>query len=847
MKKLRIQSEFDDFAQPSGDDQEEEEDLGTTATNKNKKQKLEKKTQKKPENRAGLEDDFEPDTTAPAVAPYEEQKLYTDAEFQGDDRHSKILDFLGRAPTTELDISDDDLMDILHIFRDKWVAKDRTSIDLQEFSTIRYAAKKFNLEQQLFPENGGKPTIQTSDVEQAYKVELFRWVQLLYQFRSRNILDNSLQENSSGGAALQETSMANADLQNTFKKIVESMIAARWMLHSHVSVLKTLDPSIDSGAPGSLDPYQYMPFDPNAKFTPYQEFLQFVLQQLKMHGYKRFREGVWEPIYAEVRDAESFNVRRVQTHAWRICRTTPEIRSFVYSVVRKEDRLQQWKNMTSPGNLRNVVEYLEECNEAEFSELRPSRNLISFQNGILRLSDSKFLPFGHPEIQPDWVSCNYIDSEFDGERWGTCLQNFLDMFPLPTFSPDFHKQVNWEAYHMFFNDEEMGNLATPKLDMIFDCQLHPDQKRGYWASKDCARDFPDKKKMQNAYYHLLMWEYALLGRLMFPVGLKDNWQIIPYFKGMAASGKSTLLHLAAMFFSPKDVATVSNETRKGVGALQTVYDKYLWRVFEVKKDFQLSQAVFQSMVSGEVVLVDRLNKPSLDIVWDVPGILAGNDFFGWKDAAGSLSRRCVVTNFAWAVEKKDPQLLQHLKRELPKIIVKCLISYLYFTHIHEGYDAWAILPKYFEFTKKMLTSATDIFGQFLDREINNRLERGANFVIPLEKLMTIFRVWGEGEGIHKNQMQASKYDYEKLEAGLKVHKLEMVLVTSDNRQEMQKLLQQSMLNPNGRPPVIPEKDNEYRLVRGIRENKTYKPPSEDDDYGGAGGGDDADGVAYAPE
>ena len=38
------------------------------------------------------------------------------------------------------------------------------------------------------------------------------------------------------------------------------------------------------------------------------------------------------------------------------------------------------------------------------------------------------------------------------------------------------------------------------------------------------------------------WVYVMVGRLCFEVGDLDGWQIIPFMKGIARSGKSTIHH-----------------------------------------------------------------------------------------------------------------------------------------------------------------------------------------------------------------------------------------------------------------------------------------------------------------
>lgn len=801
-------------------------------------------------------------------APDEDDKPSSGEEEQALEDVHVILEKFLEAPNEELNISSSSLQSTLAEYKNYWIPDS----DLWKTeSTVEAAARRFKILDKLQPSNGGLPGLQTVDIETAYQKELFRWIQILYKFRSQNLLDTSLTDNLSDGLVLHEASSANADIQQTFSKIAEAMLACRWMLHSHVKVIQSIVPSFNTAAPSSLDPFQYMPFDHTAKLTEYQELLMFVLQQLKMQGFRRFRETIWEEIYTEVTTPDGI-VQRMPTHAWRICRTCPDVEDFVHMIIRKEDRMRQWSNMTKGNNLSNLIDYLKRCREIEFAELVPDRNLFSFKNGILKLDTCKFFPYGSSEICPHWVSCNYIPEYFgkkqqqdiyDSQEWTSLLDAFVadaDLFMedakseqqddpnMKKYDPTerFHKQMVWATLLERFVE---GGLDTPNFDKIFKAQLDYTDGTGYWSSKKA--EFKTEDEKINELSHLMMWQYALMGRLLFPVGLIDNWQVIPYFKGMAGSGKSTIINLASMFFSEKDIGTIGNEVRKGVGMLQTVYDKFLWRVFEVKRNFELSQAVFQSMVSGEVVVVDRLNKPSLDIVWQVPGILAGNDFFGWKDASGSLSRRCLVTNFPKPLDdnNKDPMLMKKLKAELPKILVKCLISYLFFSKIYEGKDIWKVICGYFVWTKEMLTAATDPFGMFLTREIGKRLSKSDakdDAVMPLKQLLKMFKDWATKEEIDKRNIAALINNVEQLSATFKTHGLEAVLVTPENVEQLEGIYRKTEALRNssaarsnaatGKQPSLPRNEKEYYVVKGLFENKAYREFDADPDAeDGAGG------------
>lgn len=113
--------------------------------------------------------------------------------------------------------------------------------------------------------------------------------------------------------------------------------------------------------------------------------------------------------------------------------------------------------------------------------------------------------------------------------------------------------------------------------------------------------------------------------------------MIPFFKGMASSGKSTIvLKVAKQFYDPIDVGTLSNNHEKKFG-LSQLHDKLLFVAPEIKSDLQIEQAEFQSIVSGEDIAIAVKHKVAFSKQWTVPGVLAGNEVPG----ACQLSERCI--------------------------------------------------------------------------------------------------------------------------------------------------------------------------------------------------------------
>ena len=190
-------------------------------------------------------------------------------------------------------------------------------------------------------------------------------------------------------------------------------------------------------------------------------------------------------------------------------------------------------------------------------------------------------------------------------------------------------------------------------------------------------------------------------------------QIIPFLKGMASSGKSTvLLKVAKNFFDAIDVGVLSNNIEKKFG-LSGFYEKYLFIAPEIKNDLQIEQAEFQSVVSGEDLQVNVKHQKAFATQWKVPGVLAGNEVPAWCDNSGSIQRRIVLFDFVRAVANGDMKLGEKLEAEFPLLLVKCNRAYLEMVAAHSHTNVWNVLPAYFKNTRDAMAADVNSVEAFL--------------------------------------------------------------------------------------------------------------------------------------
>jgi phage/plasmid-associated DNA primase len=245
------------------------------------------------------------------------------------------------------------------------------------------------------------------------------------------------------------------------------------------------------------------------------------------------------------------------------------------------------------------------------------------------------------------------------------------------------------------------------------------------------------------------------GRLCYDVGDLDSWQIIPFFKGIAKSGKSTLItKVFKNFYENQDVRTLSNNIEKKFG-LSSIKDAFMFIAPEVKGDLALEQAEFQSLVSGENVSVAVKNKPAEEIPeWKVPGVLGGNEVPGWKDNSGSVLRRILPWNFSKQVRQADPRLDEKLKMELPRILVKCVRGYIEYRNKYADADIWDVVPKYFEIIKMQVAKVANSLIHFLESTI---VDKGKDQYVPQNLFVAAFNTHCKNNNLGQHKFHEDFY------------------------------------------------------------------------------------------
>ena len=369
------------------------------------------------------------------------------------------------------------------------------------------------------------------------------------------------------------------------------------------------------------------------------------------------------------------------TRAWKPNRS---IEAEVFMFSQKETNRANWENLTSRGStISDVVRFVSKCHDMQFPEITKNRHVWSFKNGIF--------------IGKEWdkETGKYV-SRFHSYESTKSKYNCLD----PTIVSCKYFDQMFESYD---HVEDWWDIPTPYFQSILDYQKF---------DKDVSK-----------------WMYVMGGRLCFDVNDIECWQIAMYCKGVARTGKSTLLtNVFQKFYEAEDVKTLSSNSEKQFG-LSAIYDGFMFIAPECKTNMSLNQAELQSIISGEDISIAIKHEKAKSIKWTTPGCMAGNELPDYRDASGSILRRLLVFDFPKQVKDHDtdPHLNNKLMKEIPAILLKCVRAYIEYGQKYADRDAWAVVPAYFKKIQKQVAMVTSSLTNFLE---SSSVDRGQNLFVP---------------------------------------------------------------------------------------------------------------------
>ena len=376
----------------------------------------------------------------------------------------------------------------------------------------------------------------------------------------------------------------------------------------------------------------------------------------------------------------------VPTRAWAVHST---ITQFVDVCTAKETNWQAWIWKTSTASMREqIIESLTKADDYQLPNLERERSTFSFRNGIYRARQDRFCRF--QDVGSSVAAAKYFAADFPE----ACAA-----------------AADWR------------DIPTPHVDSVMESQA--------WDA--------DVRE----------WLFVLFGRLLYDVGDLDGWQVVPFLLGLAGTGKSLLTtKVAKAFYETADVGVLGNNVEKRFG-LSAFYDKLLFIAPELRHDLQLDQAEFQSMISGEELMLAQKFKTATSVKWRPPGVLAGNEIPGWADSAGSITRRIVVFDFGKPVANPDMSLEKKLEAEIPAILVKANRAYLEKALTIGHQSVWKHLPAYFKRNQSKMAAETNSIEAFL---VSGGLRFDKEAYMPFDMFKKLLKAYESNNGYKSSKL-----------------------------------------------------------------------------------------------
>lgn len=391
------------------------------------------------------------------------------------------------------------------------------------------------------------------------------------------------------------------------------------------------------------------------KITSWTHCIMKICMELHVQNFRNIGEDLYKVTKRESNNTNTYFWEKVTT-----------IREFVQTVTSKKFFFDQWL-LASNFDMDKITKYFLENREEELEKLEKDRYHISVADGVYNILDDIFTPSNEEVTTLDGKGCiNYFNDQYLADI-GDIGKVFLDddMSEMDENSMD-EGDCNDDdeilgSIEQLLYDE---NLATHSIDSIF-----ISQNLMYTLDKFKQMDMKGKRDMCIC----MMVIYGLLGRLLYDMGdyMGEAWQIIPFFRGVAQSGKSTIAKLFSMIYPADEVAVMGSGNMEKRFGLQSIIGKSVWICSEVKKNFALGLAEFQTIVSGEVVSVPIKFGVAKCVEWKQPGLLAGNEpAESWVDSSGALMRRIVHIEFSNCPREINTRLEEGAESEICLFIVK---------------------------------------------------------------------------------------------------------------------------------------------------------------------------------
>lgn len=435
----------------------------------------------------------------------------------------------------------------------------------------------------------------------------------------------------------------------------------------------------------------------------------FLMMQALRHNYRKYKGKIYRSKRVFCKN------KKYDTHAWEYVST---MEGFIKKFVTKDTHLKLWKYLhRNHRNTRNLAEDIASGEDPELPELVPDRHVFAFRNGIYDCRADVFHMYETDEIDSKLTACKYFDAHINIEHLWEVAQ----------------RQGNWR------------DIKTPTFQKILD-----DQRLNRSSAED------EKKVLGETVADVVYW---YLGRLLYDIGERENWEVTLFIRGKAGTGKSTICRVAKNFYELDDVGLLTSNFEKQFG-LQALLGKLIILGTEVKtREWKLAQADFQSILSGEEISVAIKHQISQTVMLKAHTLFTGNEDFPYDDIAGCLERRKIPIEFTQKIKETDPDMWKELQKEMPLLIAKCNLAYLDKVNlvskaVKKG--IWSNLPPYFEMMKKKCAVESNPLKGFIESDWM-RVDLSPGVAIPWSVFQKKYSEYCETNNVRKAQLKEADY------------------------------------------------------------------------------------------
>ena len=184
-------------------------------------------------------------------------------------------------------------------------------------------------------------------------------------------------------------------------RLLEIVYYARSMCVSSSRIIELLDLNNDYRDNCDANLFRFSTID-NSKNNHYQNFLLFLLDYFYENNYSRYNNDIYKMKMTE---------SNIPTFAWE---RIDSITNVIYSAIKKEVNFEQFINATNRGDsVRQAAEFLNNCKDSQFDELKKDRHVFSFKNGIYFANIDTFYYYNDSNIPKNTVSAKYFDTDFN--------------------------------------------------------------------------------------------------------------------------------------------------------------------------------------------------------------------------------------------------------------------------------------------------------------------------------------------------------------------------------------------------------------------------------------------------